>query len=48
MSFLFYDVDLQLTTVIAHSKHFPVCDWLKYPGQLELTKFGRPFGYLVK
>ena len=42
MSFLSYDVYLLLTAVIVHSKHFSVCDWLRYPGQLELTKFGRP------
>ena len=37
LSFLSYDLNLQLTTVIIHSKHFSVCDWLQYPGQLELT-----------
>ena len=42
MSFLSYDVYLLLTAVNVHSKHFSVCDWLRYPGQLELTKFGRP------
>ena len=42
MSFLSYDVNLQLTTVILmviiHSKHFSVCYWLQYPRQLELKQ----------
>ena len=42
MPVLSYDVYLLLTAVIVHSKHFSVCDWLRYPGQLELTEFGRP------